>query len=140
MDGYIALRLGLRCVFGSIALPCPDFGCLRGIKLAVGVCAVLGVAAVNNEVYFCRARREFDPGEAPVLILAQEGARAGPVSMVGWIDAVAPQVQTPEVIVIAGGVVAIIAIFAEGVNDGIGRFATGRLHFFTHRHVDLRAA
>ena len=64
-------------------------------------------------------RPDFDPGETAVLVLAEEGLGAGPLDDVS-IDAIAPQVQPPVVVIVAGGVIAIVAVRAQVVDDGIG--------------------
>ena len=74
---------------------------------------------------------EVHPGEAPVLILAQERLGGGPVDRLGDV---APQVQAPVVVVIAGGVIAVVAVGAEvvdhrmidGLNGGCGVSTIGQ--------------
>ncbi len=113
MDGGVTLRRGLRSVGRAVVPLQPDLRRQRRVEEAVGVRAILGVAAVDDKADVGRSWRKVHPGEAPVLVLAQERLGGGPVDGLGDV---APQVQPPVVVVVAGGVIAVVAVGAEVVD------------------------
>ena len=78
MDGHKALGFCLRGIDGSVVLLQPDFR--SGARVEEPVCrgAVFGVAAMDDKADVAGPRRQLEPGEAPVLVLTQEGLRRGP--------------------------------------------------------------
>ena len=85
-------------------------GVTLGIEAPVrAVLRVLGVAAVDDEVDRAGVVGQLDEGEAPVLVLPEEGFGRGPVRDLGSVDGITPEVETPEVAGAAGRVVAVVA-------------------------------
>ena len=124
-DRRITLGRGLARVFEAVAALQPDLGIGTRIEGAVGTRAVLRITAMNDEVDRATARRELDPGETAVSVLAEERLRSGPLGDLGRVDAIAPQVQAPEVVEVAGGVITVIAVGTVVVDDRVGRRRSG---------------
>ena len=101
VDGDEALRLRLRRVGVGVVLAQPDLGCDAGVEESIRGGTVLDVAPVDDEADVGGARLQLDPGETTVFVLTEERLWCRPLD--GLID-VAPQVQTPVVVEVAGGV------------------------------------
>ncbi len=128
VHGRVTLRRRLRRVDREIALLEPDLGRRARIEAPIrAVGRILRIASMDDEVHRLRVVGEPHPREPPVLVLAEERLRARPVGRLRRVDRVAPQVQSPEVVGIAGGVVAVVAGGALVVDQRVRRLRTARL-------------
>ena len=133
VDRHKTLRRRLRRVEFAVILLEPDFGAVRaGIELAVGLGAILGVATVDDKVDIFTAVGQLDPGESAIVIFTQERLGIRPISHFARINRVAPKVEPPEVVEVAGRVVTIVAITAHVVDNRIGEVTTAATALVNH--------
>ena len=114
VHGYEALGIGLRCVHVSVILLQPDLGRDAGVKEAICASAVLEIAAMDNQTNICGIWRQLYPCEPPVFVLTEKRLWFGPFNCL--LDVI-PEMKSPEVVVVSGGVITVVTVGPEVVDN-----------------------